>query len=473
MSRDFTGGIQIQKLDLDHYIRLISASRNDPLSQRRYSSQDPMLSSLISLFWKQSLSTNPGLSKDETNPSNPQTVDVSQSSKPWQQDRKLRWIVKDPGRNGQHTRPLKNEDTSILPGKYPNNPKGSAPSSNIPPKPARHLHEFQTPSHSISSGPSIFHNARDFYLGHFVYQEAQPRSSSSSSSYPWNELVLRHAAPNALFNSNVRVDAPRCDDGARVGVVMGWITDRNAPTNLLFMTGPSGAGKSCLQQTIAERCNDIGILASSFFFWKNDPSRNDVTTIAATMAYQLGLANPNMRALIGEAVDNDPLIFKKALSMQMATLVVNPVKRFRARADEESTRNLPYAILIDALDECQNAEHQLEFLKVLKTSFLDDGDSLFRIFISSRPNHAIHSSLEPPKGLLHELAYQIQLEGNYDIPHVNILQVLWREFWLGSASSEDPLEGVPRGRYSAGDIAVVAFLPVSLLFYIFWRLFEV
>ncbi|KAF6759897.1 hypothetical protein DFP72DRAFT_120087 [Ephemerocybe angulata] len=290
----------------------------------------------------------------------------------------------------------------------------------IPPLPtATPPSSYHNPPSLSQSSPTtllIFPDARDFNLENFIYNEA-PRQGPSSASITWksgwNELAKHHAAPNALYNSSVLSGAPRCDEDHRVGVVLELMTDYKSDARLLCVTGPARSGKSCLQKTIAERCQEAGILVSSFFFCREDSSRNDPTAIAATMAYQVGLKHEYLRALIGEAVEKDPLIFSKSLSAQLTTLVVEPARRFHSKVGDGAARDFPYILLVDGLDECGNSNCQLDLLKVLKSSIIDGGDSLFRVCITSRPNSSIRRALGPPTGFLHGSALHIQL-GNKD-----------------------------------------------------------
>ena len=74
------------------------------------------------------------------------------------------------------------------------------------------------------------------------------------------------------------------------------------------MTGPAGSGKSALQQTIAERCEESDILGSAYFFATADPTRNTVSNIVPTIAYQLGSQNP----ILKQAIDAE--FVKKSLA---------------------------------------------------------------------------------------------------------------------------------------------------------------
>ncbi|KAJ2924165.1 hypothetical protein H1R20_g12930, partial [Candolleomyces eurysporus] len=250
---------------------------------------------------------------------------------------------------------------------------------------------------------------------------------------PGWELLLKNIAPNALHDSKARYDAPKCDEDTRVevtGEIMEWIQDSNAPQRLLCMTGAAGSGKSALQQTIAERCTKSDILSAAFFLSSADPTRNNISFIVPTIAYQIGLKNHLFRSSVAAAVTHDPYVFSRSLQSQMDVLIVRPFESLR-RSKQIGTNTFPYAILIDGLDECTGElnttsgiipvnvddrrraeDQQEELLAAIKHCILDN-DLPFRVFIASRPEWAIHTALEPG-GLLREAAYHIQLSHKYD-----------------------------------------------------------
>ncbi|RXW23658.1 hypothetical protein EST38_g2210 [Candolleomyces aberdarensis] len=213
---------------------------------------------------------------------------------------------------------------------------------------------------------------------------------------------------------------------------MDWIQDRQNPQRLLCMTGAAGAGKSALQQTIAERCQKGGILACTYFISAGDPTRNTTRTLVATIAYQIGLCNPALRKIIRTAIEDD-LVFSRSLKAQMTALIVDPVERLRNTGFDVET--LPYAILIDGLDECKGEDCQGEVLAVIKESLLDTNTPC-RIFIASRPEWAIRTALERD-GDLHEVAYHIQLSDKYDAT-ADIRRYLWRKLRDIGSRSQDP-----------------------------------
>jgi predicted ATPase len=229
----------------------------------------------------------------------------------------------------------------------------------------------------------------------------------------WRLLVSK-ISPNALLDSSVRYDAPKCDEDTRVEVcseLMDWISDRGNPQRLLCMTGAAGSGKSTLQQTIAERCKTSGMLGSAYFLSSEDNTRNTVLNIVPTIAFQIGLHNPGLKDAISAVVAKNPVIFDKSLKSQMDGLLVDPVNDLREREGQEFA-TLPHAILIDGLDECKGEDRQEELLIAIRECLLEN-NLPFRVFIASRPEWAIRTALEQG-GHLDEKAYHLRLSDEYD-----------------------------------------------------------
>ncbi|KAJ2925648.1 hypothetical protein H1R20_g11449, partial [Candolleomyces eurysporus] len=256
----------------------------------------------------------------------------------------------------------------------------------------------------------MFSNAQNFRI-----DNVNVNSFEDSQKGGW-KMLLKNIADNALHDSSARFDAPKCDEDTRVEVtkeLMDWIQDREAPQRLLCMTGAAGAGKSALQQTIAEECSGSNTLGSAFFFSAGDPTRNNLSCIVPTIAFQLALHSPALRHAIGMVIEDNPLVFKKKIKIQMDMLIVTPFKRLCA-SGELDRNTFPHAILIDGLDECSGEENQAELLSAIKNCLLDN-DFPFRIFIASRPEWAIRTALDnDPEGYLHRLAYHIKLSDMYD-----------------------------------------------------------
>ncbi|KAJ2929569.1 hypothetical protein H1R20_g7536, partial [Candolleomyces eurysporus] len=261
-------------------------------------------------------------------------------------------------------------------------------------------------------------------MDHVSFHSSQHVHNTQDGREEGWKMLLDNIASNALHDSSARFDAPKCDEGTRVEVtkeLFDWIQDR--------------AGKSALQQTIAGKCAESNTLGSAFFFSAADPTRNNLSYIVPTIAYQLGLRNTSLRDAIGKAVKDDPPVFKKTLRIQMETLIVAPFQRVRASGGLDSS-TFPHAILIDGLDECSGEDNQDELLSTIKHCLLDN-DLPFRIFIASRPEWAIRTALDSdPEGYLYQLAYHIKLSDMYDATG-DIRRYLWTRLrGIGSRSRD-------------------------------------
>ncbi|RXW13109.1 hypothetical protein EST38_g12745, partial [Candolleomyces aberdarensis] len=254
--------------------------------------------------------------------------------------------------------------------------------------------EIVASSTGTSASTSMFSRARNFNVGSLQIDSSQHVHNTQDKSIDGWKMLLDNIASNAFYDSRARFDPPKCDEDTRVEVineVMDWIGDREGPKRLLCMTGAAGAGKSALQQTIAERCADWDILGCAIFFSSRDPTRNDLSRIVPTIAFQLGQHDPRLQDYIRRAIEKDPPIFTRTIRTQMDRLVVRPFKQLQANADFD-VGSFPHAVLIDGLDECSEEEQQTDFLSTIKHCLLDN-DLPFRIFIASRPEWAIRSAL--------------------------------------------------------------------------------
>jgi hypothetical protein len=161
---------------------------------------------------------------------------------------------------------------------------------------------------------------------------------------------------------------------------------------VLWLHGPAGAGKSAIMRTFAERLADAGRLGGSFFFQRGHATRGNAQKLFATIAYQLALCVPQLKARISRIVEDDPSLVGRLMSVQMQSLIVAPCL-------SESNIQLP-VVLIDGLDECEGHLVQQEILSLIAKSIREHLPLKF--LIASRPEPDIHKIF---KDMLYEGLY--------------------------------------------------------------------
>jgi len=288
-----------------------------------------------------------------------------------------------------------------------------------------------TPQNLLISGGSFTLNTNDThypdprraFLSKYLLCETHVFLKSVDAS----DILHRATATAAFHNSKERFDPPKCHPNTRLAVltkIMRWIKwEGDLNTFIMWVYGPAGAGKSAIAQTIAEMCEQEMILLASFFFSRNDPSRSNVNSLIATLAYQITLNLPDVREAILSAIEHDPLIFSKSFAVQMETLIVAPLQLLVETGffNDSSSRRL---VIIDGLDECSDPRVQQNILQVLANS--QQQHRLPLVFlVASRPEQ--HISLTFNTGLLSSITSRLALDDSY-LPDEDIKLFLTDKF---------------------------------------------
>jgi len=119
------------------------------------------------------------------------------------------------------------------------------------------------------------------------------------------------AVPSAFYDSGFEPDMPRNDetqvDTAVLEKISEWLS---LPVELtaviMWLYGAAGAGKSVIAQAMAEILESQQQLLATFFFSCDDPSRNHIKSVIATLAYNITLSVPESRPLITATIEMDP-----------------------------------------------------------------------------------------------------------------------------------------------------------------------
>ncbi|KJA14781.1 hypothetical protein HYPSUDRAFT_48846 [Hypholoma sublateritium FD-334 SS-4] len=201
--------------------------------------------------------------------------------------------------------------------------------------------------------------------------------------------LFEHIAPGAFHNSGERYDSPRCHPDTRKAIlskIMDWARGPHNLRLLMWIYGPAGSGKSAIMQTIAELCEEAGILGGSFFFFRTAGRRNIKNHLVATLTYQLTMRIPILCDYITPVIHNDPSIFSQTLDAQMKALIIDPM--IAVLTAHPDLGNWRYIVLVDGLDECAPEDSHCEILTILsKTAF-----SPFQFIIASRPEYVIRNT---------------------------------------------------------------------------------
>lgn len=114
-----------------------------------------------------------------------------------------------------------------------------------------------------------------------------------------------------------------CLTGTRVTMVEEILQFISAPRSdglamMFLLTGPAGSGKSAVAHTVAQRCYEKGILASSFIFSRD--YRDRPRKLFSTIARSLAAHDEELRQEIGLAIERDE-------SLVNAPFFISPVSR--------------------------------------------------------------------------------------------------------------------------------------------------
>ena len=189
-----------------------------------------------------------------------------------------------------------------------------------------------------------------------------------------------------------------CLPGTRTSVldeITNWVNlpnTENVP-RVFWLHGVAGSGKSALALTICDRFNSVNRLVSAFFFDKAVTDRTPAK-LFSTISRDLADLVPEWRDALTEILRG-----KKALRTTMAVkeqwnrFILDPARKLA----ESTTTARRILIVIDAVDEAGKSLDR----DVMLSMFEDLGrlPSIFRVFITSRPDDDIYAALSG-KGLV-------------------------------------------------------------------------
>ena len=204
-----------------------------------------------------------------------------------------------------------------------------------------------------------------------------------------NDLIATLSLPiadEAYHNSFKDQHESLCLEGTRVKLrdhITQWAQSPQGEC-IFWLNGMAGTGKSTIARTVAGSFNEGGQLAASFFFKKGESGRGDASLFISTIVKQLMAHSQQLTLAVLGAIQEDRDICKKALREQFKKLLLQPLQSVQPN----STTTM--VIVIDALDECDNAEQIgtiLDYLPQVQSSI----GMRLKIFLTSRPDNPIVS----------------------------------------------------------------------------------
>ncbi|KAF9258516.1 hypothetical protein L218DRAFT_877029, partial [Marasmius fiardii PR-910] len=219
-----------------------------------------------------------------------------------------------------------------------------------------------------------------------------------------------------------------------------WRTSKSPHIPVCWLSGAEGAGKSTIAITIAEECEQHGLVAS-FFFSRSDPRRNNPTSLILSIVHGLVIARPDLKPLVDQRIAADPWILKARLEVQYKELVLNHLSL-------PSADTSPGLVIIDGLDECGNVAIQQRIVSTIISTYHLHPHLPLRFLICSRPEPWIQQEFYRFPGLVKH----IQLDGALS----SIVSYLIREFKNIRQDPTYSLVEFPKTWPSTGDIGLLA-----------------
>jgi AAA ATPase domain len=209
------------------------------------------------------------------------------------------------------------------------------------------------------------------------------KSSALTTDLGLDNNLLCHLpyAVEAPFNSIGEQDNLICLPNTRVDLLQeihNW-ADRQDEQCIFWLSGLAGTGKSTIARTVARRYLEEERLGASFFFSKGGGDISHAGKFFTSVAVQLANNIPSLRPYIYAAITKRKDIASQSFRDQWSQLILRPLSKLANNSSLSS-----FLLIIDALDECDNAEQVRMILQLLPEARTLKTVRL-RVFLTSRP----------------------------------------------------------------------------------------
>jgi hypothetical protein len=135
---------------------------------------------------------------------------------------------------------------------------------------------------------------------------------------------------------------------------------------------------------------------ASFFFSRDDSSRNNGNHLIPTLASHLVHSFEEVTPFVEDRILKHWDLFTKSFQTQIRELLIMPLDSVKSNG--RVATHPPRLIVIDGLDECQNADVQCELLRVISRAILQIPYPV-RFFVTSRPEAHITNVFDHDRDL--------------------------------------------------------------------------
>ncbi|KAB5589367.1 Lissencephaly-1 [Ceratobasidium theobromae] len=215
------------------------------------------------------------------------------------------------------------------------------------------------------------------------------------------------SVPSAWYNSAQASTVGRreCTPETREQVLSdlkAWRKDKSGG-KLFYLNGMAGTGKTTISNTLCGSLDGEHGLGASFFCTRQLPECRDANLIFPSIAYQLAQFSCPFRLALSRALDNDHHAHTRTLRIQFERMILEPLR------EVEATIPTNVVVVIDALDECEDAGGVGQILQIL---LKHASSQSIKYFVSSRPETEIRRWIGGMESqlILHELGKEIVKE---------------------------------------------------------------
>ncbi|KAG8712398.1 hypothetical protein FRC09_019924 [Ceratobasidium sp. 395] len=220
-----------------------------------------------------------------------------------------------------------------------------------------------------------------------------------------NSPAAKYCSTESTESSNVGRNG--CTPNTCVQVLeqlRSWTQDSQS-RKVYWLNGMAGTGKTTIAYSLCSELEHTGQLAASFFCSRQLPSCRRVGLILPSIAYQLSLFSRPFRYELSEMLERNPDLHNRPVDKQFQSLIAGPLRKIKGQLQRD------LVIVIDALDECEDAD---SVDRVLSALLVQVADLPIKLFLTSRPEPKILKHMESQQGervrselRLHELEQSV------------------------------------------------------------------